>query len=587
MPANARTLIRYVRRLAQRPEQDDDSDAALLGRFVSERDAMAFAALVERHGPLVWNVCRRVLGDAHDAEDAFQAAFLVLFRKADTLHSPQELAGWLHGVAHRVALKARTARLRHSSEAQLVAELSADSYPDPLAELSARELLTVLDEEVKRLPAVYRLPVVLCYLEGRSQEEAARQLGWSAGSVKGRLERGRARLHHRLARRGLTLAAVLTAAEVSRGTASSQVVATLVSAIVRSVPTGGTQCTAAAGVVSAQAETLAAEVAGGMAPKKMVAAMGLLLATCLTATGLLIHKIAGADLATRETQRAAQLNNWAQRQPPNKQEKRIEVSGRVLDPAGKPLAGAKLYVGYTIRPFMPLTRSPQITYPLRATSAADGSFHFRFALSELPPKWLNDLRPAVLASATRYGPNWVEIDELVKRARIRLRLVQNALARGIIIGQDYRPVPGCKLTVYGISDAGTDIERFLQQGGGKLPFIRHWVGPLPGREETITTDAEGRCRVDGIGSNRLIHLGQEQVSQHSFFTLRKARIRSLEADRSCLGQEPNKPSLGNRGTCHQLFRSAAHFLSMPWRVRFPKPHASSQKGFRAATPISS
>jgi RNA polymerase sigma factor (sigma-70 family) len=589
MTANAKTLIHHIRRLAKRPELDDDSDAALLRRYVSQRDAMAFAALVERHGPLVWNVCRRALGDAHDAEDAFQAAFLVLFRKADTLRSPDELAGWLHGVAHRVAMKARAARLRQSSEKRLLAEEPAEFHPDPLAELSARELLTVLDEEVQRLPAVYRLPVVLCYLEGRSQEEAARQLGWSAGSVKGRLERGRARLHHRLARRGLTLAAVLTAAEVTHSTASSHAVAALVGVVVRSASTGGMQHAAAAGVVSAQAQALAGEVARGVSPFKITGALGLVLATCLTATGLLFHKITGAPLSTPETERTARLHNQTQQLPRNRQAEGIEVTGRVFDPAGKPLAGAKLYVGYTIRPRMPLIRPRQINYPLRATSAADGSFHFRFALSELTPKWLNDLRPAVLASAAGYGPDWVEIGESVQRAKIRLRLVADGPAPVAVI-KNNRLVPGCKLTVHGISDHGKDMERILQRGG-ELPSIKHWVGPLPGREETITTGADGSCRVYGFGLNRSFFAGQGQAIQNTYFTMSEARIKSLEEDRSCLVQEqdkPNlvKPNLVNRDTRLRTFRSAAHFLSMPWRMHFPKPRTWADRGLRAAPPCS-
>ena len=140
MAADAETLLRYIRRLANRPEQDEASDAALLRRYVTNRDAKAFAALVERHGPLVFRVCQRVLGDAHDAEDAFQAAFLVLVRKAGSVRSPNELAGWLHGVAHRIALKARAHRVYRLGQAPLLSAHPADPHLDPLAELSARRI---------------------------------------------------------------------------------------------------------------------------------------------------------------------------------------------------------------------------------------------------------------------------------------------------------------------------------------------------------------------------------------------------------------------------------------------------------------
>src|SRR5262249_11822915 len=150
-------------------------------------------ALVARHGPMVARVCRRVLHDAHAADDACQAVFLVLARKASALRRPEALAAWLYGVAYRVAQKARAGQCRRAA-GPLSAD-PADPRADPLAEVSVRELLAALDEEVQRLPEVYRLPVILCSLEGRSQEEAARLLGWSPGSLQGRLERGRKRLH--------------------------------------------------------------------------------------------------------------------------------------------------------------------------------------------------------------------------------------------------------------------------------------------------------------------------------------------------------------------------------------------------------
>ena len=186
-------LLHRVRRLAAGPAAAP-GDAELLARFVAARDGEAFAALVARHGPLVWGVCRRLLADPRDAEDAFQAAFLVLARRAAAVRPAGALAAWLHGVARRVALKARAAaaRRRPRQPGPLAAD-PPDRRPEPLDELSARDLLAVIDEEVARLPAGYRLPVVLCYLEGRTQDEAARLLGWTAGTLRGRLDRGRGR----------------------------------------------------------------------------------------------------------------------------------------------------------------------------------------------------------------------------------------------------------------------------------------------------------------------------------------------------------------------------------------------------------
>jgi RNA polymerase sigma-70 factor (ECF subfamily) len=167
-------------------------------RFASERDEEAFAVLVRRHGPLVLGVCRRVLGAAPDAEDAFQATFLVLARKAGSIRDPHLLGSWLYGVASRIARKARrAANKRQAREQQLNGRVAcaASASADP-------DLLPVLEEELRRLPEKIRAAVGLCYLEGKTNEEAARLLHWPTGTVKGRLARARCLLRQRLTRRG-------------------------------------------------------------------------------------------------------------------------------------------------------------------------------------------------------------------------------------------------------------------------------------------------------------------------------------------------------------------------------------------------
>jgi RNA polymerase sigma factor (sigma-70 family) len=219
MPVRPEPLLRrHIQRLVSRPEADPGTDAELLGRFIQQQDERAFAALVSRHAPMVLGVCRRVLRDRHRAEDAAQAAFLILARKAAAVRPPDRLTAFLYGVARQVALNARRGDARRRQrEACVSRPAPPGALRDPLDELTARELLSALDEEVQRLPETFRLPVILCCLEGKTQEEAARQLGWTPGSVKGRLERGRARLHARLVQRGLSLAAALAALEIARG----------------------------------------------------------------------------------------------------------------------------------------------------------------------------------------------------------------------------------------------------------------------------------------------------------------------------------------------------------------------------------
>jgi RNA polymerase sigma factor (sigma-70 family) len=212
---------RLLEELLARHTLDAATDAVLLERFVRERDETAFAVLVARHGPMVLRLCRRVLGDLHDAEDAFQATFLVLSRHAQSVRRPEALTAWLYGVASRVARKARASLARRSLAEKPAAEVDAlDTRADPLAAVSARDLLDVFEEELQQLPEAYRLPLVLCCVEGHTQEEAARMLDCTPGSVKGRLERGRARLQARFLRRGLSLSVVLVAVEASRALAA-------------------------------------------------------------------------------------------------------------------------------------------------------------------------------------------------------------------------------------------------------------------------------------------------------------------------------------------------------------------------------
>ncbi len=200
-------VVRYIRRLAG-PGPTSDSDAQLLARFAREGDQAAFAALVERHGRLVLGACRRILRREQDAEDVFQATFLVLVKKAP-LTGTNSLAAWLYIVARRLALKAQAQAMRQQEYERLVARPVLESKPEPVD----GELLAILEEELQALPEKYRAPLVLCHLEGRTHEQAARELGWPSGSLWKRLERGRHLLRDRLVRRGFSLSAgILTAA---------------------------------------------------------------------------------------------------------------------------------------------------------------------------------------------------------------------------------------------------------------------------------------------------------------------------------------------------------------------------------------
>ncbi len=179
---------------------DTRPDGELLERFVADGDADAFTVLLRRHGPLVWGVCRRVLGRVHDAEDAFQGTFLVLARRASSVRRRSSVRCWLYGVALRVALRAREQIARRREESAIDPPTADDG---PSSTLDQAELMAALDDEICQLPERYRRPLVLCYLLGRTNEAAARELGCPKGTVAVRLARGRERLRRRLLKRGL------------------------------------------------------------------------------------------------------------------------------------------------------------------------------------------------------------------------------------------------------------------------------------------------------------------------------------------------------------------------------------------------
>src|SRR5262245_53590280 len=210
------TPLRMVLRRLCRPLDPPPvgvSDAELLRRFAGVRDESAFELLVWRHERLVWGVCRRVLRDAHTAEDAFQATFLALALKAGSISKREAVASWLYQVAYRTALRARACAVQRAArEVQGVDLAGAPGPDDPTAAAAARELSPLLEREIGRLREKYRAPVVLCYLEGKTYAEAARLLGWSPGTVSTRLTHARALLRSRLAGRGLALGGAALAA---------------------------------------------------------------------------------------------------------------------------------------------------------------------------------------------------------------------------------------------------------------------------------------------------------------------------------------------------------------------------------------
>jgi RNA polymerase sigma factor (sigma-70 family) len=265
-------VLRHLRQRAGAGEISALSDRELLQRFVAQREEAAFATLVARHGPLVLAVCRSGLRNEHDAEDAFQATFLVLARRAASVSWQESAAGWLYEVAARVVAKARASAGRCPRGERDEQAMSSDS---PVSVAARRELQRVIGEEVRRLPEKYRLPVILCYLEGISRADAARQLGCPEGTVAGRLARARTLLGKRLTQRGIGLSVGLLASLGANRTGQSAVPSALARTTVRAalIGTGG------------RTSALADEVMKSLLAAKVHTAAGLVLALGLFAAG--------------------------------------------------------------------------------------------------------------------------------------------------------------------------------------------------------------------------------------------------------------------------------------------------------------
>jgi RNA polymerase sigma factor (sigma-70 family) len=262
------------------------ADGELLTRYVRQRDEAAFAALVRRHGPMVLGVCRRVLHNLQDAEDAFQATFLVLVRNAATVRCPGTVGNWLYGVAYRTAQHARRAALkRRAKEAKVVPKA-------PAAHDAWTDLRDVLDQELERLPDKYRAVVVLCDLGGATGQQAGLHLGLPAGTVASRLARGRAMLAKRLTRHGLAIAGTAVAGMVSQNAAAS-VPAALVSCTIKAASLFAAGQAVTAGVISAPVAALTERVLRTMLVSKFKVALAAGLLVCAVGAGVGVTALNG------------------------------------------------------------------------------------------------------------------------------------------------------------------------------------------------------------------------------------------------------------------------------------------------------
>ncbi len=491
------------------------SDRQLLERYnAGGRDPAseaAFAALVDRHGPMVLGVCRQLLGDAQDAEDTFQAAFLVLARKARSIRDPDLLGNWLYGVAIRTArcAKQQIARRRTRQEGAMNGPGPSPCAPADQPVID-REQAAALHGEVDRLPRAFRLPVVLCYFEGLTLDEAARRLRCPAGTLRSRLARARDKLRRGLVRRGVVLPAAALGAVLEARTASASVSSVLGDTTARAA-TAFAARNAASGGLSATAAILAQEVLRTMMLHKLrLTALTLLfLAGVATGAGLLTRALAMKENIMQDPTPVARVaprdadRPLPETKPHAALPGRMTVVGRVLDTDGKPVAGAVVEV--VSRPRVPWVGASDDAdeYTLLAKGQSEGDG--RYSLDAPRTASIRVFEVIALAAAPGYGLGWTELNPAAEQPAADLKLPREQPVRVRLVDVSGAPARGLEvrvLSVGGESDKGT-------YEGVSLSFsppegLRTWPRP-------VATDDHGRFTLHGIGRGQGLYLNVREL----------------------------------------------------------------------------
>jgi RNA polymerase sigma factor (sigma-70 family) len=512
------TVLRQLHTLAVADGSRELDDAQLLEQFAARQDAAAFAALVRRHGRLVWSVCRNVLRHDQDAEDAFQATFLVLARRAASVRKATALPSWLHGVAYRVAMKAKRSAARrrnHERRAQRPTQVQ------PVSESAWRDLQAALDEEVHGLPERLRVPFVLCCLEGKGPLDAAGQLGWKIGTVRNRLSQARQELVRRLARRGVSLSAALCAAALSREAAGAALPTALAKATAR-VALADAAGNAAVGAAWDHIAALAEGVTETMCLTK-----GKIATVVVLITGLLA---VGAGLAGQRPPAAVSQPAAAAKPPPGaalpaaaaakadgpreNPSGEVQVSGRVLDPDGSPFAGAKVSF-HRHRP------GPGDTAAVVTDSEGRFRFRIRRTIDEREDGGSGVLRGVVVGVANGHGPGLVFTSSAEQLANVTVRLLKDMPVEGRVLSLEGQPIAGVRLHVRDVFTQANNIEnltpwvdalRGKKSDADQYRPSRNLDPALLGVATAVVTGADGTFRLLGIGRERLVILRFEGPS---------------------------------------------------------------------------
>jgi RNA polymerase sigma factor (sigma-70 family) len=523
--AQLASVLQHIHQLVGAPEDRERSDAQLLLCFREQRDESAFRLLMERHGRMVLGVCRRVLRQHQDAEDAFQATFLVLARNAAAIRQGTALSSWLYGVAYRTALKARRQTSRRQAHERRAGNV-ARTEPD--LNLAWQELQAVLTEEVGRLAEKYRAPFVLCCLEGMSRGEAARQLGWKEGTVSGRLAEARKRLQQRFARRGLTLATALCAGAWTANATTA--VPAILSRTTIDAALGIAAGQAAASVVSPPVAALVEGVTQTMFVSKAKLAGLLLLVSGVLAAGVGSHLHRASATPVRQEKPAAAPASQAEKakieKPAAAKDEKLTVTGRVLDPDGKPIAGARVFM-----PGAVWGDAEKGDHPLAGQkSAEDGNFRITMRRADL-------LKGRFLvATAKGYGLDWKEADKL-GASEATFRLVKDLPITGRVLDLEGRPVKGVSVHVGAIEappmgDLGPVLKTIHRDGNRVFthPLRSVYMAAESGVIAPVKTDEAGRFRIAGVGRERIARLRVEgpNIEHQTLYVLTRSDVNVKE-----------------------------------------------------------
>jgi RNA polymerase sigma factor (sigma-70 family) len=515
----------HLRALARTQFHEESSDRELLNRFVAGRDENAFVALLKRHGPMVLHVCRRNQANEQDAEDILQATYLLLARKAASIRKQESVASWLYGVAYRLALGARGQTVRRQARERRAADMDKTSS---ISQEVWQELQALLHQALQQLPERYRAPILLCYLEGKTQEEAARQLGCPLGTVRSRLARGRDRLKVLLERQGVRLTAIALAAALAENGVSAGLPGALVNATARAAVKYSTG-TAAVALVSARTATFLEMGLKNITLTNLKAATAILLAVSALGIGggaVVAHVSADQQKASAkspsidESEGHARDNEEPAGHGQNRiadaaakgatesaSETKVAVRGRVVDADGKPIGAAKL--------FAPTVNEEEMISPKQVVMESIGvtgpDGRFDCTLHSSGARW----QALLIAYAPGYGVDWLDTEKEKPGGEVTLRLTKDLPIAGRIVNTEGKPVPGVSVSIAAIYVPANEnldgyLKGWLKDVGDSLGSpIKRLLVPLDGISKGAMTDQEGRFTLHGAGPERIVHIAIE------------------------------------------------------------------------------